>query len=72
MTEASKLAAKIADGILVEGSPFREILVRAALMKRASEQLAETAVPCDDGFVVSREALDALRDAVSQWSEPLN
>ncbi len=74
MTEASNLAERIADGILVEGSPFREILVRASLMKRAGEQLLAAAEPSEDGstFVVSGAALDTLRESVAGWSEPLD
>jgi hypothetical protein len=74
MTEASRLDANVDDGVLVEGSPFREILVRASQMKKACERLLETAVPTSDGssYVVSEETLEALREVVRRWSEPLD
>jgi hypothetical protein len=74
MTETSRLDASVDDGVLVEGAPFREILVRASQMKKAGERLLETADRTSDGssYVVSRDTLEALREAVARWSEPLD
>lgn len=73
MGEVAKSAEEIAEGILVEGSPFREILVRATQMKMAGEQLIGEAVHSEEGssYVVSGPVFESLREAVGRWSEPL-
>jgi hypothetical protein len=61
------------DGILVNGSPFREILLRATSLKKAGEQVLAGASTIDgqDGLVVSDEAMEELRRALASWSSPI-
>jgi hypothetical protein len=62
------------DGILVDGSPFREILLRATTLKRASERVLAGASPVDgrDGVVVPAETIEELRQALTFWATPID
>jgi hypothetical protein len=61
------------DGILVDGSPFREILLRATTLKKAGEHLLASVSPIDgqDGVVVPDLAIEELRRALESWSSPI-
>ena len=61
------------DGILVDGSPFREILLRATMLKKAGEHVLADASPLEgrDGLVVSLATIEELREALTFWSSPI-
>jgi hypothetical protein len=62
------------DGILVNGSPFREILVRATALKKAGEQVLDGVSPVEDAdhMLVPSPAIDQLREALSGWKSPIS
>ena len=68
-----KLEHEPGDGILVDGSPFREILMRATTLKKAGERVLEGVSPVDGGdrVLVPSAAIEQLREALSGWKSPI-
>ena len=61
-------------GLLAAGSPIREVLIRGTRLRRAADQLLDSARPAEGGeskLVVSRAAVDDLRRAVELWAKPV-
>jgi len=71
--DEARPARATADGILTDGSPFREILLRGTTLKRAAERVIEGASTADgrDGVMVPRAAIEELREAALGWSSPI-
>jgi hypothetical protein len=61
-------------GTLEPGSPIREILLRSTALRKAADQLLDSALPLegdDSKMIAPRSAVDALRRAAQAWSTPV-
>ena len=74
LPEPDELGARITEGILAPGSPFREILLRATKLKYAALDVVEAAAPLEDDptrSALPAQLIQALAASAEAFSEPI-